>query len=86
MFITPFLLEGQDSPSTSRSMDLARVFVEEIERFKASEEGKGFWGARFIWTTMRGRNSAQILDGVSSPLTPVPTLLIVTRYESVHPS
>ena len=26
---------------------------DEIEKFKASEEGKEFWGARMIWTTIR---------------------------------
>ncbi|KAL9094654.1 MAG: hypothetical protein Q9165_002923 [Trypethelium subeluteriae] len=29
------------------------VMGEEIENFKQSEEGKGFWGAKLIWTTMR---------------------------------
>jgi adenosine deaminase CECR1 len=30
-----------------------QVFQEEIEAYKASEEGKGFWGLRFIWTAIR---------------------------------
>lgn len=67
VFITPFLLEGMQSPPTGGSMDLARVFVEEINKFKASEEGKDFWGAKFIWTSMRGGSSAQILDGTFRP-------------------
>lgn len=61
VFITPFLLEGEESPPTSRSADLGRVFIEEIEDFKKTEER--FWGARFIWTAMRGGGTAQILDG-----------------------
>lgn len=64
MFITPFLLEGQESPPTSRSADLAKVFTEEIEEFKKTEER--FWGARFIWTAMRGGSTAQILNGTLS--------------------
>ncbi|KAG0648387.1 Cat eye syndrome [Hyphodiscus hymeniophilus] len=60
VFITPFLLEGEESPPTSRSQDLARVFTEEIAKFRSEEEG--FWGARFIWTAMRGGNRTQILD------------------------
>jgi adenosine deaminase CECR1 len=63
VFITPFLLAGQESPPTGGSTDLSRVFVDEIEDFKKSEEGKSFWGCRFIWTTMRGGKSAQILEG-----------------------
>jgi adenosine deaminase CECR1 len=64
MFITPFLLDGQESPPESTSMDLASFLVDEIEKFKESEKGK-FWGARFIWTSMRGGSTAQILDGMS---------------------
>jgi adenosine deaminase CECR1 len=67
VFITPFLLAGQESPATTRSMDLARILVEEIEGFKASEEGKGFWGCRFIWTSMRGGTTAQIVEGELHP-------------------
>ena len=63
MFITPFLLEGHESPARSTSTDLAKVFVEEIENFRQKEPR--FWGARFIWTSLRGGTSAQILDGMS---------------------
>ena len=63
MFITLYLLEGQESPATSRAMDLAMTFIEEIENFKKAEPK--FWGARFIWSSMRGGTSAAILDGTS---------------------
>lgn len=33
--------------------DVIRVFEEEVERYKKSPEGEGFWGARVIWTTIR---------------------------------
>lgn len=65
VFITPFLVAGEESPPTSRSIDVARVFDDEIRKFKDSEEGKGFWGCRFIWTAMRGGSTEQILDGTS---------------------
>lgn len=41
--------EGQEVPEKSYDR-MFKVFGEEIENFKASEEGKGFWGARMIWT------------------------------------
>lgn len=32
---------------------MLNAFSQEVERFKISEEGKGFWGARIIWTGLR---------------------------------
>lgn len=62
VLISPFTLEGRDVPE-SNSMDLARVLNEIIEDFMASDEGKGFWGARMIWTAMRHRPTVNIIDG-----------------------
>lgn len=38
------------------------AFGEEVDKFKASEEGKGFWGARFIWTTPRIFDKRRIVE------------------------
>ena len=43
-----------------------RVFGEEIEKFKASEEGKGFWGARMIWTGLRALPTRKIIEDMDS--------------------
>lgn len=40
--------------------------ADEIEKFKASEEGKDFWGARMIWTTIRQFGKKQIIESTSS--------------------
>ncbi|EGD84897.1 hypothetical protein H112_08614 [Trichophyton rubrum D6] len=40
------------------------AFGEEIERFKASEAGKGFHGARMIWTTMRSHPNRDIVESM----------------------
>lgn len=51
-FNAPFYSEGREEPDA----DFAHWFEvldEELESFKASPEGKGFWGASVIWTTIR---------------------------------
>jgi hypothetical protein len=70
-FTTPLLLKGEESPSLPRSMELAKVFVEEIDGFKKTHENTGFWGARCIWTVLRSRDTATILDGIHLPCIPV---------------
>jgi hypothetical protein len=35
---------------------------DEIEKFKKTEEGKDFWGARMIWTTIRAFNKKQVVE------------------------
>ena len=51
-FYNDFRLEGCEEPSKDCS-DMLRVFDEEVKKFKASKEGRDFWGCRFIWTTLR---------------------------------
>ena len=41
-----------------------RVFREEVERFQSTEEGKGFYGARIIWTTLRALSNREITDSM----------------------
>ncbi|RPB08226.1 Metallo-dependent hydrolase [Morchella conica CCBAS932] len=40
--------------------DVIRAFSEEVERYKKSPEGAGFWGARMIWTTIRSFDNETI--------------------------
>jgi adenosine deaminase CECR1 len=39
-----------------------QIFSEEIEAYKASEEGKGFWGMRFIWTAIRSFDKRVMIE------------------------
>lgn len=51
-FLFQFRKEGKDVPEDDYT-EFFRIVEEEIERFKATEEGKNFYGARIIWTTLR---------------------------------
>jgi adenosine deaminase CECR1 len=51
---------------------------EEIENFKKTPEGKDFWGARMIWTTIRQFNKKQVVESTlcpptTYPITPTPS-------------
>ena len=63
VFASPFTLEGQGEP-VKRPLEVARVLSEGIREFMGSEEGKGFWGVRMIWTAMRGQNTEIIIEGI----------------------
>lgn len=43
-----------------------QVIVEEIDKFKASEEGKDFWGFRVIWSDRRAQNTTVITNSAYS--------------------
>lgn len=60
-FAVDFRLEGCEEVSES-SDDLVRVFSEELKKFKATEEGKDFWGYRFIWTSLRSWGKKKVVD------------------------
>ena len=51
-FVFEFRLDGSEKPA-EQYVDFFRVFDEEVVRFQSTEEGKSFWGCRFIWTTLR---------------------------------
>lgn len=57
-----------------------KAFGEEVEKFKASAEGKGFWGARFIWTTPRVLDKRRVVE--SKWLEPYPALPAALTTES----
>ncbi|KAJ5537663.1 hypothetical protein N7494_007142 [Penicillium frequentans] len=44
------------------------VLVEEIDKFKATEEGKNFWGVRIIWSDSRGKNRASLTKSMKIAL------------------
>ncbi|KAL4941861.1 hypothetical protein BDV06DRAFT_172243 [Aspergillus oleicola] len=58
-FTFQYTLKGKDKPEQVYS-DWFRIFQEEVEAFKKSEEGKDFHGARIIWATMRDLSNKDI--------------------------
>lgn len=60
-FAVDFRLEGCEEVSKGPD-DLVRVFSEELKRFKATKEGRDFWGYRFIWTSLRSWGKKRIVD------------------------
>ena len=60
-FISPFTRTGAAEPEEGQEAIFAAL-SEEIEAFKASEEGKGFWGARMIWTAIRSFPTRSIVE------------------------
>jgi adenosine deaminase CECR1 len=57
-----FVLEGQEEACGDPG-ELLRVTAEEVEKFMASEEGKGFWGIRMIWVGMRWWDTETVVKG-----------------------
>ncbi|KAF2839398.1 Metallo-dependent hydrolase [Patellaria atrata CBS 101060] len=62
-FVEPYRKLGAEEDEEGY-FEFFRVFEEELENFKASEEGKGFWGARFIWTTLRFLDKKSVIDHI----------------------
>ncbi|OKL60832.1 hypothetical protein UA08_03751 [Talaromyces atroroseus] len=54
---------GVETPEADY-VEFFRVFKEEVEKFKASDEGKDFYGARIIWTTLRSFSNREIVDSM----------------------
>ena len=44
--------------------DFFDAFDEEVEKFRATPEGKSFWGCRFIWTAVRLLDKKAIIDNM----------------------
>ncbi|KAH8811699.1 hypothetical protein F5884DRAFT_669079 [Xylogone sp. PMI_703] len=64
-FTFRYFKEGSETPEETYH-EFFRVFGEEIEKFKASEEGKGFWGARMIWTGLRVLDTRKIIEDMDA--------------------
>ncbi|KAI9738086.1 MAG: hypothetical protein M1818_005514 [Claussenomyces sp. TS43310] len=60
-YYTQFRREGHDEPEVGYEA-LFRVLDEELIKFKASEKGRHFWGARVIWTSLRIQNTNNIIS------------------------
>jgi adenosine deaminase CECR1 len=67
-FTYHYFQEGEENPEESYDR-MFKVFGEEIEKFKNSEEGKGFWGIRMIWTGLRVLDSRKIIEDMDACIT-----------------
>lgn len=62
-FYTPYRRAGQQDWDEDWFHMLEHM-GDEIEKFKASEEGREFWGARMIWTTIRHFGKKQVIESM----------------------
>jgi len=60
-----FTLEGQNT-AFANPLVVAGILSEVVTEFKASTDGKEFWGARVIWTSMRHASTKVIIEGMYS--------------------
>lgn len=58
------ILRAANTGEARPRSDVIKVFAEEVERYKKSPEGKGFWGARMIWTTIRSFDNDAIKESM----------------------
>jgi adenosine deaminase CECR1 len=84
-FHTPYRSLGQENWDEGYPNFMGHM-EEEIENFKNSEEGKEFWGARLIWTTLRSFGTPIIIDSMFffDNESRLPALADFLRYEAVH--
>jgi adenosine deaminase CECR1 len=64
-FYTPYRSVGKEKWDEDW-FNMLEHMADEIEKFKASEEGKDFWGARMIWTTIRQFGKKQVIESKSN--------------------
>ncbi|KAK5678473.1 hypothetical protein LTS10_008917 [Elasticomyces elasticus] len=61
IFLQPFTRTGADRADADYGGMLG-ILQEEIDAFKESEQGSGFWGARLIWTTARSLGKRAVIE------------------------
>lgn len=66
-FSSPFTKTGKPTPEEGHEATMA-VLAEEVEAFKNSEAGKGFWGARVIWTALRFFPARSIIEDMKEAI------------------
>lgn len=56
--------EGSEKPLEQEEgrLEAIRILGEEVEKFQATEQGKDFWGARMIWTSIRSFDNRTICE------------------------
>lgn len=74
-FYTPYRSVGKENWDEDW-FNMLEHMADEIENFKKTEEGKEFWGARMIWTTIRQFGKKQVVESK-------PALSLVNRASSL---
>ncbi|KAL3482231.1 hypothetical protein BJX99DRAFT_84217 [Aspergillus californicus] len=64
----PFHREGSDEPDSDFSYFL-QCFQEELQSYMSSPQGTDFWGARLIWTAIRGFPNEMIQASMAKCIT-----------------
>ncbi|PYH46896.1 putative CECR1 family adenosine deaminase [Aspergillus saccharolyticus JOP 1030-1] len=64
-FSHPYRREGNKSPDEDQS-EWCHVFEQELQRFQKTEEGRGFHGARIIWTANRSLSNRDLADNMQT--------------------
>jgi adenosine deaminase CECR1 len=64
-FLAPYYRADSETPDDDHFYMLDAL-EDEIDKFKNSEEGKGFWGARVIWTTIRHGNTKAVITDMKA--------------------
>ncbi|KAI4258042.1 MAG: hypothetical protein LQ352_001363 [Teloschistes flavicans] len=62
-FVAKYWKEGNDEPEESQEA-LFQAFEEELQKYQATDEGQGWWGCRFIWTTLRRYGKKDLLENM----------------------
>ncbi len=62
-FVFKYRRENHGEPEHTYD-EFFNVFREEVKKFQATEEGKRFWGCRFIWTTLRMLGKKDIVESM----------------------
>ena len=62
-FVFRYRKENHDEPEETYD-EFFKVFRDEVNKFQATEEGKRFWGCRFIWTTLRKLGKKEIIESM----------------------
>ena len=65
VFVLPFYRKDSETADDDFS-GMMSIMQEEIDEFVASDEGKDFWGARLIWTTMRHGGTRDIVEDMKT--------------------
>lgn len=60
-FVVPVYRTGSEAPEDDSTL-LFQILDEEIKAFSASDKGKGFWGARLIYTSIRHFDTRPIIE------------------------
>ncbi|CAI6266923.1 unnamed protein product [Periconia digitata] len=63
-FYTPYRRLGQEDWDPD-FLGYCEHLEDEIQNFKESDEGREFWGARMIWTTIRAFNKRMVIDSMN---------------------